>query len=121
MASKVRVKKAALEKFRKLARESKLEIQAFLLGQIVSPNLVVVEDFVYPKTYGIQEKGKVAWLDDEYHALKLRAAAEGKQIVGDIHSHPAWVPIKSATDHASQIADQLRVCGICSVWGNVFK
>jgi proteasome lid subunit RPN8/RPN11 len=117
MASKVKVKKTALERFRKLARESKVEIQAYLLGNIVSPNLVVVTDFVYPKEYKAQTKTGVCWTGEEFSALKMRADFEGKNIVGDIHSHPNWFPIKSEPDHTAQIADQLRVCGICSVYG----
>ena len=114
---KIKLKKTALDRFRKIARSTKLEVQAYLVGTIVSPFLVTVDYLAYPKVYGFQTKCGVAWTSEEYNELKRKAEYEGKSIVGDIHSHPAWFPIKSPQDHKAQIQEQLRVCGICSVFG----
>lgn len=117
MFSKVIVRKGALDRFRKLARQSPLEIHAYLLGEIKSPELVEVTSFIYPKEYAIQTTSCVQWTEEEYSKLKQKAERRGLQIVGDCHSHPNWDAVMSRTDYESSIMYGLHVCGIVSVYG----
>lgn len=117
MTVKVVVNKSQLDYFRKIARNSfPLECQAYLLGQIVSPTRVIIDSFVYPKYYKLQEKGTVQWTSEEFTELKKKIAIDDKrQIIGDFHTHPSHYPIMSPQDHRGAIIDCLRICGICSV------
>ena len=115
--TKVKLKKGALDYFRQLARKTPLEIHAYLIGEIVSPTLVVVDKFAYPKRYEVQTPANVGWFGEDFIALKNRVEQAGKRIVGDIHSHPEWDAVMSPDDHRGAIIDALRVCGICSVYG----
>lgn len=118
--NRVRVKldKHQLDYFRKLARNSPLEIHAYLVGQIVSPELVRVDYFAYPIEYKEQTAGSVQWYSEELDELRRSALSENRVIVGDIHSHPNWDAVMSPADYNGAITDALRVCGICSVYGN---
>lgn len=117
MRPKIRVNKSALDYFRKKARDTNLEIQAYLIGEVVSPALTVVEEFVYPKSYHTQTTCEVNWFFEEYEAVKRSAEERGKRIVGDIHSHPNWDAVMSPTDYESHIEEGFRVCGLCSTMG----
>lgn len=119
MFSKVRVKKGALNHFRKRAREVfPLEIHAYLLGNIKSIDTIEIVEFCYPKVYQVQTTGEVQWSAEEYVALKEEAENKQLKIVGDIHSHPKWDAVMSPSDYKGCILDGLSVCGICSVYGN---
>ena len=112
----VRVNKNQAAYFRMKARTaSGLEIQAYLVGYVVSPTLTVIEEFHYPKKYAVQTTGEVRWWLDEYALLKASAEAQGKRIVGDCHSHPDWDAVLSPSDYKSHIADGHRITGLCSV------
>jgi proteasome lid subunit RPN8/RPN11 len=122
MYSKVRIKKSALDYFRRQARNAyPKEIQAYLLGVITSVNEVRVTDVVYPYWYDTQTSEEVGWTADEFKQLKERAIAEHKMVVGDIHSHPNYDPVMSGQDYRAAILDSLLVCGICSVRKNKTK
>jgi hypothetical protein len=43
------LRKSQLDYFRSKARETNLEIQAYLIGEVISPELTVVEAFAYPR------------------------------------------------------------------------
>ena len=117
MFSRVRIKKGALNHFRKRAREAyPLEIHAFLFGIVNSVNEIEVTDVRYPKEYNLQTSNHVQWTVEEYAKLKERAAATNKLIVGDIHSHPNWDAVMSERDYNACILDSLNICGICSVY-----
>jgi len=119
MYSKVRVKRGALNYFRRMARKSyPKEIQVYLLGKIVSMDEIHVTDFVYTNKYFKQTTNTVVWTQEEYNKLKLRAELEGKKIVGDAHSHPDWDAVMSPTDYAGAIIESLWLCGICSIHVN---
>lgn len=116
MFTKVRVRKSALDHFRRRARESyPLEIHAYLLGTVNSVNELEITDFKYPKNYSIQTGNNVQWTADEYANLKERAARANVQIIGDIHSHPNWDAVMSEQDYKACILDSLIVCAICSI------
>lgn len=118
MVSKVKVKKSQLDYFRKLARTSApLEIQAYLIGEVISPELTVVESFAYPMQYHTQTTGKVRWYTTEFEELKRSAEERGKRIVGDIHSHPQWDAVLSPSDYKAHIEECQRISGLCSVYG----
>lgn len=114
MRAKVRIKKSQLDYFRSKARATNLEIQALLIGEVVSPELTVIESFAYPLHYAEQKPNAVRWYQDEYDAVKRSAERRGKRIVGDIHSHPNWDAVLSPSDYQSHIEEGMRVCGICS-------
>lgn len=119
MFSKVKLKKGALEHFRRKARAAyPLEIHAYLLGDILSPEMVQVTHFCYPKEYDTQTSKNVGWSSEEYYKLKDKASNKGLKIVGDIHSHPDWDAVMSPDDYKSCFLDSLSVCGICSIYGN---
>lgn len=116
MRAKVRVRKAQLDYFRAKARDTNLEIHAYLIGEVVSPSLTVIDEFAYPKEYETQTESCVRWYQDEYDKVKRSAEERGKRIVGDIHSHPNWDAVMSPTDYRSHIEEGHRVCGLCSTW-----
>lgn len=115
MKATVRVKKSQLDRFRKLARQTDKEIQAFLVGRVVSPELTVVEWFAYAKRYAKQSSSEVSWYMEDYEAVKKIAENDNSRIVGDVHSHPEWDSVMSSTDAKSHVQDGHRICGICSV------
>jgi hypothetical protein len=118
MESKVRINKNQLDYFRRLARNTNLEIQAYLIGEIVSPKLTVVDEVVYPKQgYGLQTTSAVAWWVEELTELRRRAEERGKRVVGHIHSHPSWDAVMSEADYKLSVEESLRLCGICSTQG----
>jgi proteasome lid subunit RPN8/RPN11 len=116
MQHHVRVKRGQAAYFRKMARKAfPLEIQAYLIGHVVSPTLTVVEEFRYPKKYYSQTAQEVQWSTDEYELVDKDAVARGKRIIGDAHSHPDWDAVLSPMDYTSHIAEGYRIAGICSV------
>lgn len=118
-ANVVRVKRSQAQYFRRLAlreaRSTGREIQAYLVGHVVSPTLTVVDEFCYPKNYAFQTANEVRWYQDEYEKVKHAAEVGGKRIVGDAHSHPDWDSVLSPTDYKSHIEEGYRIAGICSV------
>jgi len=111
----VRVHRGQAAYFRRLARASSKEIQAYLVGHVVSPQLTVVDEFHYPKKYYVQTACEVRWFDEDYQAVKKAAEKRGKRIVGDCHSHPDWDAVLSPTDYRSHIEEGYRIAGICSI------
>lgn len=119
MQSTVRVNKNQAAYFRKLAlaeaNKSGREIQAYMIGHVVSPVLTVIDEFKYPKKYATQTTQAVQWYQDEYELVEKAAEAVGKRVVGDAHSHPAWDAVLSPTDYQSCIKEGYRIAGICSI------
>ena len=115
---KVKLDKNQLDYFRRLARNSPLEIHAYLVGEIVSPGFVIVNRFAYPVEYKMQTSAGVQWYAAELDALRHQALTENQIVVGDIHSHPNWDAVMSPDDYTGAIVDGLRMCGICSVYGS---
>lgn len=116
--NKVKLKRSQLDYFRKLARESPLEIQAYLVGEVVSPHLIIIDSFAYTKRYGLQTRNNVVWYRADYNEVKKRAEERGRRIVGSIHSHPDWEAVVSPSDYRACIAEGHRICGIVSSSGS---
>lgn len=118
-ANVVRINRGQAAYFRKLAlaeaKRTGKEIQAYLVGRVVSPTLTVVESFHYTKKYADQTTQLVRWYDDDYQAVKKAAEAAGKHVVGDVHSHPNWDAVLSPTDYCAHITEGFRIAGICAV------
>ena len=114
---KVKLVKNHLDVFRRMARKSPLEIQAYLVGEVVSPSLTVIDRFAYTSEYGTQTRGKVAWYRADYDRVQREAEERGRRIVGQIHSHPNWDAVMSSDDFNVCIAGGLRICGIVSTDG----
>lgn len=113
--TKVRVKKSALDYFRRLARKSPLEIQAYLVGTVVSPTLTVIDSFHYTKSYATQTESMVGWYVEDYNRVSMEAEKQGKRVLGSIHSHPRWDAVMSPADHEVCVITGARIMGICSV------
>lgn len=114
----VRISKSKLDYFRKLTRqEQPLEIQAFLIGKIVNPELTVVTDICYTKDYAEQTTTSVRWWMKDYERVSKKAEERGLRVVGDIHSHPNWDAVMSPADYKAYIESGFRVCGIVSTMG----
>ena len=118
MTSAVKLKRGQLSYFRKLARESHYEVLAYLIGEVVSPTLTVIDSFEYTNIYAKQSENCVSWYQADYDRVKEKAEEVGKRIVGFIHSHPQWDAVMSEADHDICISEGYRVCGIVSVHGN---
>ncbi len=114
MRATVKLRKGQLEYFRRLARNSPKEIFAFLVGIIVSPGLVRVEQFVYSE-YKEQTTGSVTPTTKAQKEISHWVIDEGLQVVGSIHSHPEWDAVLSPTDHKSHISDGHRISGVVSI------
>jgi proteasome lid subunit RPN8/RPN11 len=117
MSARVRISKFKLDYFRSLARNTRLEVQAYLIGRVVSPELTVVCDIKYPKAYHTQKGNEVAWFLDEYNLMKEEAERQGLKVLGDIHSHSEWDAVLSPADYKSGIQEGFRVHGLCSTQG----
>ena len=112
----VRVRRSQAKTFRRKAREAyPLEMQVYLSGHVVSPQLVVVDKFWYTTDYFRQTESEVQWTEAEYDRVLKAAEVSGKRIVGDAHSHPDWDAVLSPTDYQSHIKEGHRVAGICSI------
>jgi proteasome lid subunit RPN8/RPN11 len=114
MKNKVRVKKSQLDYFRRLARQSEFEIQAYLVGYVASPTLTIVDSFAYTKEYAVQTSSRVGWSYSEYNRVSQEAEKQGRRIIGSIHSHPHWDAVMSEDDYVMCVTDGSRLCGICS-------
>ncbi len=112
MRGRVRISKAKLNYFRSLARETDKEIQAYMIGSVSSPELVIVTDIKYTKQYHTQKGNEVAWYKDDYEQMKSDAESAGHKVVGSLHSHPNWLPILSPTDYKGHINEGDRISGI---------
>lgn len=117
MATRVKIDKAQLDYFRQQARSSpNLEIMAYLIGEVVSPTLTVVDSFEYTSAYRTQTSGEVSWTWPEYNRVYKKAEEQKKRIVGFIHTHPQWDAVLSPADYGVCISDGSRICGIVSVY-----
>lgn len=119
--SRVRIKKGQLDYFRKKARATKKEVMGYLVGKVISPELVVVEEIAYTTQYFTQTECAVQWSGEEYERVKKSAEERGLRIIGDIHSHPNWWPVPSPTDFKGQFQEGHRITGICSVMNGKTK
>lgn len=117
MLNTVRLKTGALKYFCKKACKNLNEIQAYLIGDVISPTLTVVDSFEYTKIYATSTPDSVAWFTKDYERVKKKAEDSGRRIVGFIHSHPApnESVVMSLDDYKVCIKDMFRICGVCSV------
>jgi proteasome lid subunit RPN8/RPN11 len=122
MYGKVKISKSQLDRFRKLSRKyAPFEIQAYLIGEISSLNMITVDRFAYTSVYRIQTINEVQWGTEEFNKLKQKVESDGLKIVGDIHSHPEADAVMSKTDYIGTVTENLALCGICSIYGKHTK
>lgn len=117
MQNKVKLNKSQLDYFRKLARNSPNEILAYLVGEVVNPNLVKVAYFAYTKEYQFSTPNTVQWKAEDYEAMQKQAEELGWRVIGFIHSHPEWDAVMSPQDYEVCVVGMYRLCGIVSVEG----
>jgi proteasome lid subunit RPN8/RPN11 len=110
----VRVSENQLRHFRSLARDTDLEIMAYLIGEVIDGDIVEIDSFEYTKKYGIQKTNAVSWYEHEYERVKQKAEKRGRRIIGYIHSHPNWDTVMSTADFDHCVQNGLRICGIVS-------
>lgn len=115
MEATVHVSKAALDYFRKRARDCPYEIQAYLLGDVYHNHHINITSIEHAREYDIQDKGHVAPTGAEFDRIKQLAIEQGHLIIGDIHSHPDEDPIMSPSDYRACLEDNMRICAIVGV------
>lgn len=110
---KVKCHKNQLDYFRRKARDTQNEIFAYLLGRVTA-HTVTIDAFIYPL---LEEStpGAIIVGTAETEAVYAAASEFGIQVVGDIHSHPNYVPVMSATDYADHKHFGNAVSGIVEV------
>ena len=112
----VKLERGKLNYFRKKARNSSVEEYCFLLGKRISPNLIEVYDFFYPK-FEIQNATTIVVDDDNYAFVEQCAKKDGNIVLGSLHSHLNYSPVMSKTDQTSHKDNNDKVSGIVSVVG----
>lgn len=116
MFSKVRVKKGALDYFRKLARQAfPYEIQAYIFGKVISVDIVEITGFAYADRYAKQDRNSVCWYTEDFDKVKDKVESQGDTIIGEIHSHPNFDAVMSPADYEASVTQQFVLCGLCSV------
>jgi proteasome lid subunit RPN8/RPN11 len=113
----VHLSKPALDYFRSKARDSALEIHAYLIGEVQYPNKFVITSIEHARQYSAQTEEAVVPAGEEWNRVNRKADAEGRRIIGDIHSHPNWDAIMSPADYQACVMDGTEICGIVSVRG----
>lgn len=112
---KIKVPRGAEAYFRKLARDSKNETLAYLIGVVKSPTLVVVDAFRYPDEFKEQTPCGVQATNVAEERIQAWATERKQMIVGTIHSHPNWDAVLSPDDHKGHIEQCHRISGVCAV------
>ncbi len=113
----VKVKKSQLDRFRLVARNTyPNEVLAYLIGDILSPEEIVINSIEYTKKHAVQNTNTAQWTMAEYRRVEAKAIAKDLRVVGDIHSHPQWDAVLSGADYTSLIGMGLRVGAIVSVY-----
>jgi proteasome lid subunit RPN8/RPN11 len=119
MFSKVKVSTGALNYFRKKSREAcPLEIQAYLLGRIISVDEIEITKFLYTDNYAIQTNGSVCWYQEDLDKVRQQSIDTEQLVVGDIHSHPNWDAVMSPSDQSAAVVEGFSICGIVSINNN---
>jgi proteasome lid subunit RPN8/RPN11 len=121
MRCKVKVAKSKLDYFRRLARNTDLEIEAYLIGEVISPELTVIDEIAYTKKYMCQTTENVQWYQEDVDKVRAKAEERGKKLIGTIHSHPNYWPIVSGTDHKAHVTEQFRIIGVCATMNRKTK
>jgi hypothetical protein len=113
----VRVKRHHLDYFKKKACSYKTEVFAFLLGLRISPNLLEVHRFKYPKLMDSTAEG--VWVSEEEYTLSEETAKDdGLLLLGGIHSHLDWTQEMSHQDYHNHRQNGEKVTGIVGIVGD---
>lgn len=112
---KVKLHRGMEAYFRKKARDSQKEEYAYLIGVVLSPAVVRVDHFRYPKEFASKSANEVQPTAAAESEIKTWASKRGLIIVGTIHSHPNWDAVLSPDDHKTHMQDCHRITGLCSV------
>lgn len=113
----VRVRKHHLQYFRNKVRKLDNEIYAFLVGVRVSPTLIQVERFLYPKLMVSTPSLVVTDVESDYEIEEI-ARLNNWSVVGSIHSHPNWTPELSGCDLDTLKNSTHTVSGVVSIINN---
>lgn len=110
----IKVKRHHLDYFKKKAAKSKSEEYALLIGKKLSPFVIHVEYFKYPKLEK-QTPDEVIADGHSYFLIEEDAKANGLYVLGSIHSHPNWTPEMSHCDLEIHKMNGYHVSGIVSI------
>jgi proteasome lid subunit RPN8/RPN11 len=110
----VKLKRHHLDYFKKKALKSKNEIYAMLIGYRISPTVVLVDHFKYPKLDTSTPEEVIAnW--QSYVDIEDMAKQDGMVVVGDIHSHPEDDTAMSKSDYKDHKINNRSITGIVGV------
>jgi proteasome lid subunit RPN8/RPN11 len=109
----VKLHRSQLDYFRRLARNTTKEVHAFLVGTIVSPQLVRIEHFAYSQ-YEEQTPCSVTPTAADQKKIEQWTLENDMKVVGTIHSHPNWDAVLSPDDYKGHIEEAHRISGVCS-------
>ena len=112
-AHKIKLKRADLAYFRRLALDSDNEIEAYCIGT-ESENVTTIKEFIYPKNYKIQKPNAAEWSQEDVDYAVKRAKELNKKIIGSIHTHINYPPVISPTDYRESKKCGYKILGICS-------
>ena len=115
MDATVYVNKATLDYARRKARNCPHEIHAYLIGEVLYPNRIIISSIEHAREYESQTKYSVQPTAAEFSRVAKIAEDKGKRIIGDVHSHPDYEAIMSPDDHRACVEDGLQICGIISI------
>ena len=113
----VRLKKHHLQYFRNKARQTPNEIYAFLIGTRISPTLIQIERFRYPKLTMSTPALVVADVDSEVEIEDI-AKLNNYTIVGSLHSHPNYITPMSDCDLSTLKNSSHTVSGVLGIIGD---
>jgi len=115
----VQVRYNHLYYFRKKALRSEVEIYAMLFGTRISPSIVDILSFQYPKveaaTYNSFKADKTSYND----LLAWGTTTQGWSFIGDLHSHPREDPAPSRADIKNHRCNHLMISGVVGIIGEV--
>jgi len=112
----IRIRKHHLSYFRRKAARSNNEVFAMLLGRRISPSLIEVDFFKYPKLE--RSTPSEVWADMySFGLIEEDAKDDGLHIVADIHSHVNYPPVLSPCDYSDLKGSKCTLSGVVSVIG----
>lgn len=112
----IRLKKHHLSYFKAKAKGCPNEIYAALLGKRISPHIIEVEKFFYPKLT-VSKPGELFVDKKSFNQICFIAKEKGLKLIADLHSHPEYIPILSYRDFQDLKEGTCVISGIVGILG----
>lgn len=87
------------------------EMFAYLIGKQIHKGLIEVHHFYYPELY-VSTPGEVKTVPFD---IDTHAKTKDMQVVGDVHSHPDYLPVMSSKDHCDHKKNENKITAILEV------